>query len=72
MGVANSPDILQNKMNYLFHVFEFIRAYIDDLLVLTKEDWTDNVEKLELTIDELKGKGIKCNIEISFFGKTKK
>ena len=72
MGVASSPDIYQHKTNDLFRGFEFICAYIDDLLVLTKEDWTDNVEKLELTIDELKGKGIKCNIEISFFGQTKK
>ena len=34
--VANSPDILQQIMNDLFHGFEFIRAYIDDLLVFTK------------------------------------
>ena len=26
MGVANSPDIFQQKMNDLFHGFEFIRA----------------------------------------------
>ena len=36
MGVQNSPDIFQQKMNDLFHGFEFIRAYIDDLLILTK------------------------------------
>ena len=38
MGVANLPDILQQKMNELFHGFEFIRAYIDDILILTKGD----------------------------------
>ena len=38
MGVANSPDIFQQKMNDLFHGLEFIRAYIDDLLILTKGD----------------------------------
>ena len=37
-GVANFPDIFQQKMNDLFHGFEFIRAYIDDLLILTKGD----------------------------------
>ena len=36
MGIANSPDIVQQKMNDLFRGFEFIRAYIYDLLVLTK------------------------------------
>ena len=28
IGVANSPEILQHKMNDLFHGFEFIHAYI--------------------------------------------
>ena len=43
MGVANSPDIFQHNMNDLFHGFGFIRAYIDDLLVLKKGDWTDSI-----------------------------
>ena len=63
MVVANSPDIFQQKMNYLFHEFEFICAYIDNLLISTKGYWTDNVQKLELTLDNLKGKGLKYNIE---------
>ena len=70
MGVANSPDILQQKMNDLFHGFEFIRVYIDDLLILTKGYWTDHVQKLELPINKLKGKGLKCNFEKSLFGQT--
>ena len=40
MGVANLPDIFQQKMNDLFHGFEFILAYIDDLSILIKRDWT--------------------------------
>ena len=36
MGVANSIDIFQQKMDDLFHGFEFIRAYIDELLVLIR------------------------------------
>ena len=70
MGVSNSPDIFQQKMNDLFHGFEFIRAYIDDLLVLIKVYWTDPVQKLELTLNKLKGKGLKCNIEKSIFRQT--
>ena len=46
MGVANSPEIFQQKMNDLFHVFEFICAYKDDLLLLTKGYWTDHIQKL--------------------------
>ena len=36
----------QQKMNDLFRGFEFICAYIDDLLIPTKGDWTDHVQKL--------------------------
>ena len=46
MGVANSPEIFQQKMNNLFHGFEFIRAYIDDLLILKEGYWRDHVQKL--------------------------
>ena len=60
----------QQKMNDLFCGFKFIHAYIDDLLILTKVYWTDNIQKLELTLNKLKGKGHKCNIEKSFFRKT--
>ena len=38
---------------------------------LNKGDWIDNVHKLELMINKLKGKGSKCSIEKSFFGQTK-
>ena len=33
MVVSNSPEIFQHKMDCLFQGFEFIRAYIDKLLV---------------------------------------
>ena len=62
MGVANSPDIFHQKMNDLFHGFYFIHAYIDDILILTKVDWTDLIHKLELTLNKMKEIGLKCNI----------
>ena len=71
MGVANLPDIFQQKINDLFHIFEFIRAYIDGLLVLTKGHWTDHVHKLESMLNKLKVKWLKFNIEKSFFRKLK-
>ena len=58
-------------MDNLFHGFEFIHAYIDELLILTKGYWTDHLQNLELTQNKLKGKGIKCNIEKLLFGQTK-
>ena len=63
MGVSNSPDIFQEKMNEMFRGLEFIRAYIDGLVIITKGDWSDNLEKLELTLQKLKDNGLKCNMK---------
>ena len=46
MPVSNSPEIFKEKMNKMFCGFEFIWAYIDDLLVITKDDWYDHLENL--------------------------
>ena len=59
MGAANSPDIFQQKINDLFHGFEFILTFIYDLLILTKISLTDHLQKLKLTLNKLKGKGLK-------------
>ena len=72
MGIENSLDIFQQKMDDLFHEFEFIRVYIDELLVLTKGYWTNHIQKLEWTLSKLKGKGLKRNIEKYFFRKIKR
>ena len=57
-------------MTDLFCGFEFILAYIDDLLIWTKVYWKDNVQKLESTLIRLKLKGLKCYIEKYFFAQT--
>ena len=70
MGVMNSPDTLQQKTNYLFHGFEFIRAYIYDTLILTKGYWKYHMQKLESTLNKLKEKVIQFNIENYLFRQT--
>ena len=57
-------------MNYLFHGFEFIHAYIYEILILTKGDCTDHVQKRELILNKMKGKILKYNTEMSFFRQT--
>ena len=70
-GICQLTRHFQQKMNDLFHGFEFIHAYIDDILVLTKRYWTYHVQNMEVTLNKLNVKGLQCNIENSFFGKTK-
>ena len=70
MGVSNLPEIFQEKMNKIFHLFEFIQAYIDELLVITKYYLSDHLDKLEKMLQKTYKNGLKCNIYKYFFGQT--
>jgi hypothetical protein len=48
MGLSNSPDIFQEKMSSLMGDLEYVRTYIDDLLVTTKSDWQDHLQHLDV------------------------
>jgi len=69
MGLCNSPDIFQEKMSELFAGFDYVRAYIDDLLVLTKGDWHEHLAKLDSVLQRLQEAGLKINIQKCSFGK---
>ena len=71
MVIAHSPYIFQHNVDDLFHGFEFICAFIYELLVLTKGYWKENLQNLGLALNKLKLKGRKFNIEDSFFVHTK-
>ena len=60
----------KEKMNEVFRGFEFIRAYINDLLITTKGDWSDHLNKLERVLQKLKDNRLKFNIKNPFFGQT--
>ena len=53
MGLCNSSDIFQEKMNELMEGLEFVRAYLDDLLIVTKGSFQDHLEKLEQVLTRL-------------------
>ena len=68
MGLANSPNIFQEKINDLLGDLEYIRAYIDDCLIITKSTWEDHLDKLNEVLLRLKQAGLKVNAMKSFFG----
>ena len=47
---------------------EFVQAYIDDLLIITKFNWEDYLTKLSTVFDRISEVGFKINIKKSFFG----
>ena len=71
MGLCNSPDIFQEKMSELFDGLDFVRAHIDDLLILTKGTHEDHLEKLEQDFFKLRKAGLKVNAQKSFFARGK-
>jgi hypothetical protein len=70
MGLCNSPDIFQEKMNELFDGLDYVRVYIDDVLCLTKGNYNDHLEKLERVFTRLRNGGLKVNAKKSFFARS--
>jgi Reverse transcriptase (RNA-dependent DNA polymerase) len=67
MGLYNSPDIFQEKMSELMFGLEFARAYIDDLLVDSKDSFENHLEHLEEVLPRLASAGLKVNVTKSHF-----
>ena len=61
MGFAGSADIFQAKMMDLMEALEYVRAYIDNLLVITRETLEDHLDKLREILRRLRNVGLKVN-----------
>jgi Reverse transcriptase (RNA-dependent DNA polymerase) len=67
MGLCNSPDIFHEKMSSLMSNLDYVRAYIDDLLILTKGTFVEHLQKHATVLARLKQAGLKVNANKSFF-----
>ena len=63
MGYAGSADIFQAEMMDLMEALEYVRAYIDDLLVITRGTLEDHLVKLGEVLRRLREAGLKVKIE---------
>jgi hypothetical protein len=61
MGIAGSPDIFQGKMLELMESLEFVRAYLEDLLCISKLSHEDHLAKLEVVLWQLCEAELKVN-----------
>ena len=71
MGLCNSPDIFQENMNKLFYGLEYVRTYIDDLLVISNKSLDDHTLKLDNVLSRLKSAGFKVNANEKSFIRQK-
>ena len=68
MGLCNARDIFQENMTNLFRELEYVRKYIDDLLITTNSSFTDHLEKLSIVLAKLEKAGLKVNaLKSSFY-----
>ncbi len=67
VGFSGLADIFQVEMGNPMATLEFVKAYIDDLLVITKSSHGDHLDKLEQIFIRLRNAGLKVNLAKLFF-----
>jgi hypothetical protein len=67
MRFAGSADIFQAEMGNLMTTLEYVRAYIDNLLVIAKGCLNDHLDKLKQVFIWLRNAGLKINAAKLFF-----
>ena len=50
MGIAGSPDIFQEKMSGLMKTLDYVRTYLDDLVLMSKSSFDDHLTQIETVL----------------------
>ena len=61
IGISGSPDIFEEKMTNLMEELEYVRTYINDLLVITNSTFDDHLQKVEVVLNKLRKANLRCN-----------
>ncbi len=61
MWIAGSQDVFQAKMSVLMVNLEFVRAYLDYLLCITKTSLEDHPDKSRMVLTSLQEAGLQVN-----------
>ena len=56
-------------MNELFNGLEYVRTYIDDLLIISNGNFEDHLNKVIIVLKKLKAAGFDINAEKSIFAR---
>jgi hypothetical protein len=59
------PDVFQNFMSKLVQDMEYVKIYLDDLLILTNSIFKDHLLKLEMVLARISTAGMRVNISKS-------
>ena len=61
MGMCNRLEIFQDNISKLFEVFSIVPVYVYNLLVITKENFTDLLKALGKVLKKLTEALLKIN-----------
>jgi hypothetical protein len=53
MGIKIAPDVFENAMSKLVQDMEYVKTYLDDLLILTNSSFKEHLLKLEIVLARL-------------------
>ena len=67
MGIKIAPDVFQNVMSKLTQDMEYVKTYLDDLLILANKTFKDHLLKLELVLERPSTVGMRVNASKSKF-----
>jgi hypothetical protein len=67
MGLNISPDVFQQHMVQLFGDLNFVKCYLDDILIFTNGTFEDHMHKVLLVLQRLANKGLQINANKSFW-----
>jgi hypothetical protein len=67
MGFGGSANIFQAQKMDLMASLEFIQAYMDDLLIITRRTLDEHLQKMETVLTRLRDAGLKVNAAKSLF-----
>jgi Reverse transcriptase (RNA-dependent DNA polymerase) len=67
MSIKIAPDVFQKVMAKLAQDLEYVKIYLDDLLILTNNTFADHLTKLEMVLARLSTAGMRVNASKSKF-----
>ena len=67
MGISSAPDIFQSIMDDILGDLDYVRVYIDDILVISNGNFDDHMEKLDTVLSRIEQAGFRANVRKCFF-----
>jgi hypothetical protein len=64
MGVGGSANIFQAQIMDLMASLEFVQAYMDDLLIITRQTLDKHLQKMETVLTRLRDARLKVNVAV--------